>query len=214
MKMMVPIIIFMISCLLFSFSSALGGRDFCVADFNLPFGPAGYSCKNPLMVNVEDFSSPGILSAPIIDNIFKTGESTAFVDNIPGLNGQRVSMARVDVQPGGVVPLHTHSDATEVLTVLQGSMIAGFISSNNTVYVKSIGPGGVIVFPRGLLHFQVNSGINLAVGIAAYSSPKPNIQIVDEALFKSNFPTQLISASTFINPIEVKRLKLLFGGSG
>ncbi|KAK4258120.1 hypothetical protein QN277_007612 [Acacia crassicarpa] len=214
MKMMLPIIIFMISCLLFSFSSSLSGRDFCVADFNSPFGPAGYSCKNPQMVNVEDFSSSGILNAPIIDNLLKTGESTAFVDKIPGLNGQRVSLARVDVQPGGVVPLHSHSDATEVLAVLQGSMIAGFISSNNTVYVKSIGPGGVIVFPRGLLHFQVNSGINLSVGIAAYSSPQPNIQIVDDALFKSNLSTLLISASTFINPIEVKRLKLLFRGSG
>ncbi|KAI9119665.1 hypothetical protein K1719_009541 [Acacia pycnantha] len=188
--------------------------DFCVADLTLPFGPAGYSCKNPLMVNVNDFSSAGTLNAPNTDNLYKSGLSTAFVSKIPGLNGLGVSLARVDVQPGGVVPLHTHPDASEVITMLQGNLTVGFISSNNTVYMTSIGTNDVFVIPRGLLHFQVNSGINLAVEISAFSSSNPNTQIVDEALFKSNLSTTLISASTFINPIEVKRLKLLFGGSG
>ncbi|KAK4258150.1 hypothetical protein QN277_007635 [Acacia crassicarpa] len=215
MKMMIPIIIFMISCLLFSFSSSQPSMfDFCVADHTLPFGPAGYSCKNPLMVNVNDFSSSGILNAPNTDNIYKAGLSTAFVDAIPGLNGLGISLARVDVQPGGVVPLHTHPDATEVITMLRGNLTVGFISSNNTVYVKSIGTGDVFVIPRGLLHFQVNSGINLSVAIAAFSSSNPNTQIVDEALFKSNLATKIITATTFINPIEVLRLKLLFKGSG
>ncbi|KAK4258146.1 hypothetical protein QN277_007635 [Acacia crassicarpa] len=188
--------------------------DFCVADHTLPFGPAGYSCKNPLMVNVNDFSSSGTLNAPNTDNIYKAGLSTAFVNTIPGLNGLGISLARVDVQPGGVVPLHTHPDATEVITMLQGNLTVGFISSNNTVYVKSIGTGDVFVIPRGLLHFQVNSGINLSVELSAFSSSNPNTQIVDEALFKSNLATKIITATTFINPIEVLRLKLLFKGSG
>ncbi|XP_054820497.1 germin-like protein [Prosopis cineraria] len=213
MKMIIPIIF--IFCLFFSFSSSEPSVfDFCVADFSLPYDPAGYSCKNPKNVTANDFHGTVLGVKSNTANIFKTGETTAFVQQIPGLNGLSVSMARVDVEANGVVPLHTHPDATEILYVMQGQMLAGFISSDNVVYLKTLNPGDVFVFPQGLLHFQLNEGRSLSVGIAGYSSSNPRIQIVDFALFQSNLTTQLITAVTFINILEAKRLKIVFGGSG
>ncbi|KAI8022888.1 Auxin-binding protein ABP19a [Camellia lanceoleosa] len=46
-------ILFVVS-LLFSYSNG-SVLDFCVADFSLPDGPAGYSCKKPAKVTVNDF---------------------------------------------------------------------------------------------------------------------------------------------------------------
>lgn len=39
-------------------------------------------------------------------------------------------MGRIDIAPGGVNPLHYHPRASEMLTVLRGTLYAGFISSN------------------------------------------------------------------------------------
>ena len=36
--------------------------------------------------------------------------------------------------------------------------MAGFISSANSVYYKTLNKGDVMVFPQGLLHFQINGG--------------------------------------------------------
>ena len=46
-------ILFLFSLL--SSSSRALVQDFCVADLSLPDGPAGYPCKNPAKVTVDDF---------------------------------------------------------------------------------------------------------------------------------------------------------------
>ncbi|KAL6213439.1 hypothetical protein ACLB2K_012886 [Fragaria x ananassa] len=123
-------------------------------------------------------------------------------------------MARVDMAPGGVIPLHIHPGANEVLFVAEGTLVAGFISSDgNTVYLKTIKKGDIMVFPQGLLHFQVDVGNGTTVALVSYSSPRPGLQIVDYALFKSNLSTELIKASTFLDFLEIKKLKVVFGGT-
>lgn len=74
-------------------------------------------------------------------------------------------MARLELAKGGVIPMHTHPAASEILLVVHGRITAGFISSSaNTVYEKTLKRGDVTVFPQGLLHFQVNSGKNGSLG--------------------------------------------------
>ncbi|XP_028773903.1 auxin-binding protein ABP20-like [Neltuma alba] len=108
MKIIIPII-FIIFCLLFSFSSSQPSMfDFCVADFSAPYGPAGYSCKNPANVTPNDFYGSGLGVPSNTANTFKIGETVVNVENLPGLNSLGVSLSRLDVAVGGVVPLHTH----------------------------------------------------------------------------------------------------------
>ncbi|OIC48273.1 hypothetical protein A7L55_18020 [Acinetobacter baumannii] len=71
-----------------------------------------------------------------------------------------------------------------------------------------------MVFPRGLLHYQINVGKHKAIAFASFSSPLPGLQIVPLALFAGNLPSSVIEKTTFLSDAEVKRLKAFLGGSG
>lgn len=208
---MILIIFLTFSLLSLSHASVL---DFCVADYAAPIGPAGYSCKTPAKVTAEDFAYSGLGIAGNTSNIIKAAVTPAFDAQFPGVNGLGISAARLDLAPGGVIPLHTHPAASELLVVVQGSILAGFISSGNTVYLKTLKKGDVIALPQGLLHFQINAGGTPALAIVTFSSSNPGLQILDFALFKSNFPTPLIVQTTFLDAALVKKLKAVLGGSG
>ncbi|KAK9948078.1 hypothetical protein M0R45_003666 [Rubus argutus] len=188
-------------------------QDFCVADYKAPEGPAGYSCKQPARVTVDDFVFSGLGVAGNTTNIIKAAVTPAFAAQFPGVNGLGISLARLDLAPGGVIPFHTHPGASEVLVLVQGTLVAGFISSDNTVYLKTLKKGDVMIFPQGLLHFQVNAGGSSALAFVSFSSPSPGLQILDFALFKNNLPTSLIAATTFLDVAQIKKLKGVLGGT-
>ncbi|CAL4999213.1 unnamed protein product [Urochloa decumbens] len=198
--------------LLLPFSSLALTQDFCVASLLLPDTPSGYPCKPKLAVTANDFytdvlARPGPVFAP-----FNTSLASANVKQVPGMNGLGISATRVDILPGGVVPLHTHPEASEFIYVLNGTMLAGFISAEtNVAYTKTLNKGDLYVFPQGLLHFQINLGDTTAVAINAYSSHNPGLQITDFALFANRLPADVVSKVTFITREEVERLKALFG---
>nr|TKW10653.1 hypothetical protein SEVIR_6G180000v2 [Setaria viridis] len=158
--------------------------DFCVANLLLPDTPSGYPCKPKPAVTADDFHCMALAQAGPTIAPFNTGLATATVKQFPGVNGLGLAATRVDVHVGGVVPLHSHPEGSELLFVFKGSMTAGFISAeSNEVYVKEVREGELFVFPQGLLHFQYNTGNETAVGFAAYSSDNPGLQITDYALF-------------------------------
>ncbi|BAF15802.1 Os04g0617900, partial [Oryza sativa Japonica Group] len=115
------------------------------------------------------------------------------VNELPGLNTLGISFARIDFAPNGQNPPHTHPRATEILTVLQGTLLVGFVTSNqpgggNLQFTKLLGPGDVFVFPQGLIHFQLNNGAVPAVAIAALSSQNPGVITIANAVFGSTPP--------------------------
>ncbi|KAL6226780.1 PREDICTED: auxin-binding protein ABP19a [Fragaria vesca subsp. vesca] len=204
--------IFFTFVLLLSTSNA-AVQDFCVADYKAPEGPAGYSCKKAATVTVDDFVFSGLGVAGNTTNIIKAAVTPAFAAQFPGVNGLGISLARLDLAPGGVIPFHTHPGASEVLVVTQGAIVAGFISSANTVYLKTLKKGDIMVFPQGLLHFQVNGGGSSAVAFVSFSSPSPGLQILDFALFKNDLPTSLVASTTFLDVAQIKKLKGVLGGT-
>ncbi|XP_075674595.1 auxin-binding protein ABP19a-like [Castanea sativa] len=204
--------LFFIFCLFSSSHAAV--QDFCVGDLAAPQGPAGYSCKDPSKVTVNDFVFSGLGNPGNTSNLVKAALTPAFAAQFPGVNGLGISLVRLDMAPGGVVPFHTHPGGSEILIVVQGTIFAGFVSLANTVYSKTLNKGDVIVFPQGLLHFQVNAGGTLATAFASFSSQSPGLQIVDYALFANNLPTELVAATTFLDAAQIKKLKGVFGGTG
>ncbi|XP_050377245.1 auxin-binding protein ABP19a [Argentina anserina] len=188
-------------------------QDFCVADLTAPEGPAGYSCKKPEKVTVNDFVFTGLGIAGNTTNIIKAAVTPAFAAQFPGVNGLGISLARLDLAVDGVIPFHTHPGASEVLIVVEGTICAGFVSSANTVYLQTLETGDVMVFPQGLLHFQVNGGDTPALAFVSFSSPSPGLQILDFALFKNDLPTPLIAQTTFLDVAQIKKLKGVLGGT-
>ncbi|KAH7855833.1 hypothetical protein Vadar_029493 [Vaccinium darrowii] len=211
--MLLPLL-FTIS-LLFSSSAHASVLDFCVADPSLPNGPAGYPCKNPAKVTVDDFVYHALGIPGNTSNFIKAAFTPAFAPQFPGVNGLGISIGRFDIAVDGVLPLHTHPGASEILFVVEGTICAGFISSSaNTVYFKTLYKGDAMVFPQGLLHFLFNSGQTLATAIASFTSPNPGAQVMDFALFANNLPSAIVEKTTFLDDAEVKKLKAVFGGTG
>ncbi|KAK9923948.1 hypothetical protein M0R45_032344 [Rubus argutus] len=209
--MMISPVFFVFSLILSSSYAAV--QDFCVADYAAPQGPAGYSCKDPANVTVDDFVFSGLGVVGNISGINKLGVSFAFVSSFPSLNGLGVAMLRADLAVGGVVPMHSHRGASELVILVEGRVVAGFIDSNNKPYVKTLNKGDIIVFPRGLLHFLVNVGNTPALGYASFNSENPGFQILETALFQNDLPTDIIAKSTLLDRLQIKKLKHLLGGT-
>ncbi|KAK9948085.1 hypothetical protein M0R45_003673 [Rubus argutus] len=194
-------------------SSYASVQDFCVADYTAPQGPAGYSCKIPANITVDDFVYTGLGVAANTSNINNVGITPAFSAQFPGLNGLGLSLLRADFAVGGVSPIHVHRGASELILVVEGTIIAGFIDSNNKVYLKSLKKGDTMILPQGLLHFQKNGGDTPALLFAAFNSENPGVQLLEIALFQSDFPTELIAQTTLLDTAQIKKLKGLLGGT-
>ncbi|XP_078167472.1 germin-like protein 8-2 [Carex rostrata] len=165
-------------------------QDFCVADLNSEIFVNGLPCKNPKQATPDDFFFSGLDKPGNTNN--KVGFNVTLVNaaRLPGLNTFGISIARLDYAPYGLNPPHTHPRATEVLTVIEGTLLVGFISSSpdNKLFLKTLHPGDVYIFPVGLIHFQFNVGDSPAVAIAGLSSQNPGLIVVADALFDSKPP--------------------------
>jgi quercetin dioxygenase-like cupin family protein len=198
--------------LLSSYTTSYASSDFCVADLKLPNTPSGYPCKSETKVTVNDFVFSSLVPANTTAP-FNFGLTTAFVNDLPGLNGLDISVLRVDLDINGIIPMNIHPDATELIILVKGQLLFGFITPTK-LFVKTLNPGDVFVVPKGLVHFGVNTGVGKASGYAAYSTSNPSIQLFDVLLFGNNLPTATLEKTTGLDPAQIKKLKAVFGGSG
>ncbi|KAM0953142.1 hypothetical protein DsansV1_C02g0020881 [Dioscorea sansibarensis] len=196
-----------------SFSKADPLQDFCVADRTLPQSPAGYSCKNVSQVSVDDFVFTGFRNPGNTSNTNMASLTPAFVAQWPALNGLGISAVYAEIAPGGRVPIHTHPGGTELIVVIEGTIIAGFISSSNKAYTKKVDAYEAIIFPQGLLHFQVNAGSVKAKYLVSFSSANPGVQTTSMSLFGNDLPSEILEKVSSIDVAEVKKLKAMFGGT-
>ncbi|XP_022746725.1 germin-like protein subfamily 1 member 13 [Durio zibethinus] len=164
-------------------------QDFCVAinDTRTGVFVNGKFCKDPKLAKPEDFFISGLNVPGNTSNQLGSKVTLINVDKIPGLNTLGISLARVDYAPYGLNPPHTHPRATEILTVVEGILYVGFVTSNpdNRFITKVLYPGDVFVFPVGLIHFQFNIGNTNAVAFSGLSSQNPGIITIGKAVFGS-----------------------------
>ncbi|XP_050225779.2 putative germin-like protein 2-2 [Mercurialis annua] len=163
-------------------------QDFCVADANSQVTVNGVPCKDSKMVEANDFYFSGLHLAGNTSNLAGSKVTPVNVAQIPGLNTLGISLARIDYAPSGINPPHTHPRSSEILTVVEGSLEVGFVTSNpeNRLVTKILYEGDVFVFPVGLIHFQRNVGSSNAVAVAALNSQNPGVITVANAVFGSN----------------------------
>ncbi|XP_060181996.1 germin-like protein subfamily 1 member 17 [Lycium barbarum] len=172
-------------------------QDICVAvnDSNASVFVNGKVCKDPNLANADDFFASGLNVS--IGNIVvaKYGYSVTIVgvNDMPGLNTLGISIACADFKPKGLIPLHTHPRATELITILEGTMYAGFlVPAANTfksrLFSKILNPGDVFVIPQGLIHFQYNVGHKNATVPATFNSQNPGFVMIPSSIFASDPP--------------------------
>ncbi|PIA36014.1 hypothetical protein AQUCO_03400127v1 [Aquilegia coerulea] len=211
--------ILLLSILAFSFSFAFAFepsplQDFCVADSTSSALVNGKVCKDPKLAQANDFFFSGLHLQGNTSNFLGSKVTPVNVAQIPGLNTLGISMARIDYAPWGLNAPHTHPRASEMLTVLEGSLQVGFVTSNpdNRLISKVLQKGDVFVFPIGLVHFQRNVGHGNAVAIAALSSQNPGVISIANAVFGSNPPivSDVLTKAFQVDKNVVERLQAIF----
>lgn len=114
------------------------------------------------------------------------------VDNFPALDTTDLAMAIGFVNPCGLNVPHSHPRANEFLTVVQGTLTAGFLlettegGAGNVVGGSTTGLTGPqiqvnttltnytgTIFPQGSVHFQFNPTCEPAVFAAAFDNKDP-----------------------------------------
>ncbi|KAL2225876.1 putative germin-like protein 2-1 [Sesamum indicum] len=189
-------------------------QDFCVADFTTSARVNGHVCKNPASVQASDFSFSGLHLPGNTSNPNGSKVTPVAVAQLPGLNTLGISMVRIDYAPWGINPPHTHPRATEILTVLEGSLQVGIVTSNpdNSLITKTLQKGDVFVFPVGLIHFQRNVGTGNAVAIAALSSQNPGVITIANAVFgsKPGISSDILAKAFQVDKSVVDQLQAKF----
>ncbi|KAJ8490628.1 hypothetical protein OPV22_012350 [Ensete ventricosum] len=162
-------------------------QDLCVADNTSDVFVNGLACKDPKLVKAEDFFFSGLDKPRNTTNKVGSNVTLVNVNRIPGLNTLGISMARVDFAPYGLNPPHTHPRATEILTVLEGSLY-------------------------GLIHFQFNHGTRNAVALAALSSQNPGAITIASAVFGSKPPISddVLAKAFQVDEMTVHRIQAQF----
>ncbi|XP_077242832.1 putative germin-like protein 2-1 [Tasmannia lanceolata] len=189
-------------------------QDFCVAAPNSQVLVNGFACKDPKLAQADNFFFTGLNKPGNISNPPGFKVTPVNVVQIPGLNTLGISMERVDFAPYGLNPPHTRPRATGILTVLEGTLYVGFVTSSpeNRLITKVLQKGDVFVFPKGLVHFQRNAGYGNAVALVGLSSQNAGVITIPNAVFGSNPPISddVLSKAFQVDKKVVDHLQTIF----
>ena len=174
----------------------------------------GLACKDPKLAEANDFFFSGLHLAGNTSNAVGSRVTPVTVSQLPGLNTLGISMVRIDYKPWGINPPHTHPRATEILTVLEGCLEVGFVTSSpeNRHITKMLKKGDVFVFPIGLIHYQKNVGSTKAIAIAALSSQNPGVITIANSVFgcAPDIPSDILVRALQMDKNLVTHLQSIF----
>jgi quercetin dioxygenase-like cupin family protein len=159
----------------------------------------GLACKSPATVVPADFAFEGFREDAATNNSLGIGVIPGFAAvNYPALNTQGLSLAKFNYAKGGLVPPHTHPRASEVITVLKGEVYVGFVDTAGKLFAATLKTGDFFLFPRGLVHFQLNSGSGQSETVSVLNAQSPGIQLIATSLFGSSpFISEAILSKAF-----------------
>lgn len=174
-------------------------------DYFVPIG------TNKTTLTADYFTSTVFRGMPAIVAPAKIGVKRITSDTFPVLTGLGVSNAIIKYLPGGINPPHTHPRGTEVLYVLEGTLTVGLVDTTNKFFTKVLIQGDVFVFPRGLVHYQINQGEKPVTVFVSFSSANPGTVSLPVTLFGSGIPDDVHTAAFKVDRQVVNRLQAPFG---
>ncbi|XP_057534685.1 germin-like protein subfamily 3 member 4 [Amaranthus tricolor] len=167
-------------------------QDFCPAastssnNLNTPIFINGFPCKNPANVTASDFKTSILKSAGDTDNFLLSSVNIVTAAEFSGLNTLGLGLARTDLEIDGMVTLHSHPRAAEMLFVSKGVVTVGFIDTRNNVFQKILKDGDVFIIPKGMIHFCYNTGFESAKIFSVLNSQNPGLIDLSGHIFGSN----------------------------
>ena len=187
-------------------------NDYCPADLKSMLTINGLACKAAKDITVQDFMFSGFQMAPNVSPggiVITPGFAGV---NFPGLNTLGLSLARIDYAKGGLVPAHTHPRATEVLYMLSGEVLMGFVDTAGKLFAATLKAGEVFVFPKGLVHFQLETGKGSAASISVLGAQNPGVQLIASSLFGSTpaISNEVLAKGFGITEKEAQEIKMKF----
>ncbi|XP_059641096.1 germin-like protein subfamily 3 member 4 [Cornus florida] len=166
----------------------------------------GFPCKNPTNISASDFKTSRLNHVGNTDNFDLSSTTIVTAADFPGLNTLGLSVARTDLEVDGMVVPHSHPRASEMIFVSKGVVFVGFVDAANKPFQKVLKEGDVFVFPKGLLHYCLNSGFELATVFSVLNSQNPGVVSISNAMFDFDdseamkmLKKKLISLSTHEN---------------
>jgi quercetin dioxygenase-like cupin family protein len=189
-------------------------QDFCIPDPR--YGSlkvahlATLPCKNSPEATTDDFVFSGVKRAGNFSA--DTGLAAIPVNPtvFPGLNTLGMSFIRADLKVGGINPPHFHPRATEIAYVVEGSVYSGFVDSTSRVFARTVEQGEVMVYPRGLVHFQMNVGDKPATIFGSFNSQNPGSQKIPAAIFGSGINEELLEKAFGLSPKQIGMMRRRF----
>ncbi|KAL8122390.1 putative germin-like protein 2-1 [Apium graveolens] len=186
-------------------------QDFCVSQAKGSAG--GAVCKDPKTVNENDFFTTGLQMSGNTSNALGVNVNMIDASRIPGQNTLGISLARIDYAPLGVGAPHTHR-GSEIITIAEGTVLAGFVTSGPEYrgISKVLNRGDVFVFPEGLAHYSKNLGNGNAVAFAGFSGQNPEIYFFKNVVFgaKPEISADILAKSFRVNGNVIDELQAPF----
>ncbi|KAJ9173304.1 hypothetical protein P3X46_016455 [Hevea brasiliensis] len=167
-------------------------------DFLIPTG------LDPSNITSQFFTYTGFRE---LVNVNATGKTAAIVTiasmkEFPALEGQAVSIAALIYPPSGSNPPHVHPRAAELLIVLQGVLEVGFVDSTNKLFKQTLQVPDMFIFPKGLVHFQVNTRSDSpAFALGMFGSANAGTVSLPSTVFASGISAEIL-AKAFKTDLE------------
>lgn len=186
--------------LLAIFSMAKAGDPDLIVDY-IPIQVNG-------SVNSTVFTFTGLRSAFTGDFPPNFKPTKASFVEFPALLGQSVALAVLQFPTGSLNPPHTHPRSAELLLVVSGSLQVGFVDTTNKLFNQTLQIGDVFLFPKGMVHFQLNADPrNTATAIAAFGSANPGTLSLPVSVFTSGISDEVLAKSFKIDVSVIDSIK-------
>ncbi|KAL3680119.1 hypothetical protein R1sor_023075 [Riccia sorocarpa] len=104
---------------------------------------------------------------------------------------------------------HTHPRGTETLFIIEGTLEVGLIDTTQPVpvlFTQTLKKDDIFVFPRGLVHFQINKSKRTVRAYASFSSTNPGLVSLPRTLFGVNIDIEVLTKSFEVSPYIIKTL--------
>jgi len=110
--------------------------------------------------------------------------TAASVANFPALFANGLAMTIGQMEPCGMNTPHTHPRAKEILYLVNGEIEAGFIEENGARFVQNtLTKGQGTLFPQGSIHYQINTGCDPVLFVAALNNEDPGSSQIAQRFF-------------------------------
>ncbi|GLJ47591.1 hypothetical protein SUGI_1005090 [Cryptomeria japonica] len=175
-----------------------------ISDFVLPPG------QNPANLDGNFFTFTGFRQVGSNNLTWQSNVKVtkASMAEFPALTGLSVSMAVLQFPAGGVNPPHTHPRASELLYLLTGSLVVGVVDTTGKLFTQTLYAGDLFVFPKGLLHFQLNNDYkNQAFAVSGFGSANAGTVSLPSALFTSGINSDVLAKSFKTDTKTIDMLK-------